>query len=639
VITTIYLVSYLLSLTAAGWTTIRLLDKQNQIHRNELWFPAFLTGSIILYILVSIIGPFSFSTTTSICIIIAMLIFGTFSLSEMRKSIKILCKTLQITARGDKLTLLYGTLIFFSMCLTLIQAFAPPNDYDSINYHLAIPVHDLEKGRIDAAWYKGNFAFFPSLAEHQVRITLAIAGIQATQVITWIFGLFLLIGTFILSYRLSRQKIVATLAVLLLISTRIIIGEIATCYVEIQLACFSVLAYISYENFRRNDCRIWVIVFAIAIAGGVLVKYIAFVLPLCFLPLIVHDLVKKRVSYTNLILLIFIVILLLAPHCVRNYYYTGNPVFPLGMSIFNPNMPSTLPGLSQDIFGRERNILNFLRIFWDISILPTHLFDGAMLGSPYFLVFLPFALFAGSKNLLPLCIIILGYVAAWHWGMTRQVRFLVPIMPFVAIIASIGACQLSLILQGKIRWFFHFIVGILVLNQSLFVAVYAALRIPAAIGIVSASEYHNKTPAMNGSHFEVCEFIKRNLTSGASYVSILIPHSSYCPQSSAIIPPVFPEQIKGYFLNQIIPEELKASELAAEFAGRHVEFVAVTSNAEFRSGPDSAPYYLEMDISLGTGNMGKKIKKALEKLTPVYADKYNAVYSGSEVIKTLSELD
>ena len=627
----------LLALVGAGWTLLRRVDIAGCVRGGERWLAAYLMGALLLYFLVFFSGFFIFSKTSAIAVVLVIVAFAVLAIPEVARDLQRSCST-GLAVLRDRWLLVTWAVIVTSMLLMLVQAFAPPNDYDSLNYHLAIPRNDLEQGVIAPHWYKGVFNFFPALGEHHVRIALAIAGEGAAQATTWVFGVFLVLGTALLTMRAGFGPRAAALAVLMLISVRGVVWEMATCYVEIQLAVFVVFAYLTYDKWRAGKGAIWGGLFGVALAGGVLIKYHGLVVPFCFLPLIIADLIKGRIKIVGLIGVAGLCLLMLLPHLIRNLAYTGNPVFPIVNGLFNPDS-RTFFSVDDDPFGRSRTLLNYARILWDISILPTHLFDGAMIGAPYLLVFAPFAFFGPRERILPMAIVFFTYLAFWHWGMTRQVRFLIPVFPFLAAFSAIGTFTLWQELTRRTRLIFAIAGSVLLINQLLFVGIYALIRIPPAVGLVSAEDYHAKTPTMNGAYYGACRYIESRLTKGDTYISLLEPHSYYCPQASAIVAPAFPEEARSYWLTGASLKELSSVELATEMERRQVKFVVLETAREFRFGANSASTVVESDYSSNPmKRMGKHLQPAVKALKPLFEDHNSRVYDAEEVRKKLRQL-
>lgn len=620
------------ALVGAGWRILGLFDPRGEVVGGLKWIYSFAIGALLLYFLIFFSGLFIYSRSSSFVIV------GLLILMSWGRSKQIVADLgfhfHSISRHGFGANHVIIILLMVLVSALFVQSFAPPNDYDSINYHLALPKYDLELGYISPNWYKGAFSFFPSLAENHVRVGLAIGGAPLAQLFTWVFGLFLMVGIYQLVLEIGGTRMVAAAAVLMFVLIRSVTWEFATCYVELHIAFYGVLAYLSFEKLRAQGGRCWAILFGLSLAGGILVKYHGYVLLLCFVPLLFAEVISGKIKKSSVVLAGVIVLALTLPHYVRNLFYTGNPVFPLLNSHFNPGHPNIF-SIDEDLYGRTRTLLNYLRILWDISVLPTHLFDGAMIGAPFLLAFAPLAFIRPSRKCWTLLSIVLVYLAFWHWGMTRQVRFLIPIFPFLAALSATGFFNLWAIVRGHERILVGALSLVLLVNQLVFFGIYAIIRIPPALGFVSPDRYHAETPTMTGSYYGACRFVEDSLKPGERYLSFLDPHSFYCPQSSAIVAPAFPEESKWLLTGRVLPK-LSPETLKSELIQRNVAYVILETVREFRSGPKSASKLVMRDYSTGQmSRMGEIIQPILMELQPIYHDHNTAVYRASDLILRL----
>jgi len=514
----------------------------------------------------------------------------------------------------------------------IVQGLAPPSDYDSLNYHLALPQRDLEQGRIEADWYGGAFAFFPQLSEHLYRLSLAVIGQDAAQPVTGLFGIFLALGSALLAQALGQSALVAALAALMTVAVRATVWELATCEVEPQLAVFTACSLLMLLRWRTGGGMPAAILFGMMVGGGALVKYHGLVIGACFLPVILCDLAAGRVRWREVAAAGIIAAAAVAPHCLRNFYYTGNPLFPLLTEIFNPGVPRQFDIAGS--FGRGRSLLDFLRVAWDVSILPTWYFDGAVLGAPYFLAFAPIALtMARRPGAVPLAMVTLIYFAAWFWLLSQQVRFLIPVTPCLAVFAAVGVARAWLLSAraGKVA---TIVTGVLLAaTQGLFVGAYAGMRLPAALGRVEPAHYLVATPTFGGSFYGACTFVRERLAPQEWILAMIAPHSYYCPQARAIVSPALPEEQAFWAQGKSLPD-LDAGELAQALDRYRVRFVIVPGQREFRRGVALAPTIEDTDLQ--KDRFGRVLAPVLRELTPLYHDSTAAVYDGTAVMQALT---
>ena len=623
---------------AAGWTVIRVLDRGAVFILPERLLAAFCLGCVMLYLGVFAVGPFRMNAAAMAAVVVAVGLIGVPGWPGFGRWLRQgeAGSALGRLIRAEPRAALIWVITSVSLLCLLIQGLAPPSDYDSLNYHLALPQRDLEQGFIGPDWYGIGFAFFPQLSEHLVRIALALGGEQATQPVTGLFGLALALATALVTRRLGFPPVAAALAALMVVSVRMTVWELSTCEVEPQLATFTTLTLLAAMVWRGGGGRAAAVLFGLAAAGGALVKYHGLVVAACFAPLLLADLAARRIRLAELGLAILAAAVLLAPHFVRNLILTGNPVFPLLNPLFQPG-GADFVGFAQ-AFGRSRSALDLLRVYWDVSILPTYYFDGVMLGAPYLLAFAPLVLAARGwwKLALPMLVVILLYTIAWFWLLSQQVRFLAPILPYLTVLAAMGAHSAWSGGGKAVRSAVAAAGLILAANQGLFVGVYAVLRLPPALGRVDALSYLDGTPTLLGSFYGACSYIRQRLGPEDWVLGILSPYSYYCPQARAVISPYLPEEQDYWAKGKPLPV-LGPAELAKAMELLNVRFVVLPQEREIREGLYLTPEIRQTDI--GGDRFGRLLAPVIGALTPLYKDRTAVVYDGRELGKALKRTE
>ena len=174
--------------------------------------------------------------------------------------------------------------------------------------------------------------------------------------------------------------------------------------------------------------------------------------------------------------------------------------------------------------------------------------------------------------------------------------------------------------------------AVLALNQALFVGIYALLRLPPALGLVSGLSYHTNTPTMTGAFYGPCLYMRERLGPDQKILSLLVPHSYYCPQAQAIVAPAFPEEA-DYWLTDRKLAPLSRLDLAEGMERHKVAFVVLERSREYKSGPASAPSLVEADYS--KDRMGALLQEVTRSMEPLYQQQTAAVYDGPAIIAAL----
>lgn len=634
--TTLFLSLFALVTIGAGTSLLAGLGAARHFATDARLAVAFGLGCLLLYVAVATVGPFRLDVASVGAIAAAM---AAMAVPAWIGWFRHLCR-LDLRAsvrnglawcRANPAVAGLMAVISLSLLSLVVQGMAPPNDYDSLMYHIAIPRRDVEQGYIGPNWEQSLFSFFPALAEHMYRVALVLSGEAAAQSITALFGIALALGTHALARQLGLGPVTSALAVLMAISVRATVWELATCEVEAVLGCYVVLLLLAYLRWREEKSLGLMLLLGLLAAAGVATKYHGLTVALGLAPLVLWESVRRPRLLAQVLAGAAVALGVLAPHLIRDFIYTGNPIFPVMNHLFDPDGPDFYRYFGSE-FGRPRGVLNLLRVYWDASVLPTYYFDGAMLGTPYLLAFAPMAVLARLRSTLPLVLVIVVYTLVWYTTMSQQVRFLLPITPLFAVFAAAGAGWL----WDNSRWMARIAVvigaGALALAQAGFVGIYSALRLPPALGLVDRASYLAGTPTMDGNFYLSCHWIEQRLGADERILSLLIPHSYYCPQSRAIISPALPGEEAYWLRGEELPP-LDARQLAQALREHAVRYVIVERSRELRSGPASAPRIVIRDLS--TDRIGRLLSPVLAQLDPKYVDSQSAVYDAAELAEAL----
>jgi hypothetical protein len=152
--------------------------------------------------------------------------------------------------------------------------------------------------------------------------------------------------------------------------------------------------------------------------------------------------------------------LLAFPWYLQNVLRTGNPVFPFFWDLFpthsaawDAERANALEVFLRELYGQHDGFLDALALPWRVSVLAAEddprLYDGVL--GPAFLILAPFAIALAIRGSIRWRIV--GLVAAiglvaWA-SQSQQLRFLLPLMPFVAILGTAGLARLFPVRQWR----------------------------------------------------------------------------------------------------------------------------------------------------------------------------------------------
>jgi hypothetical protein len=625
-----------LVLTGAGWSLVRWLDRSGGLTSLERAFAGFLLGALALHFAVFAIGPLRLDAVSMggvAAVLTLAALPGLFAMPWKEAAAQF--QIVRTRLRDDPFLALL-VLGLLAVCLSsFLQALAPPNDYDSLMYHLATPKLDIERGRMapDYARALAN-VFFPHLVSNLCRFALALAGEQAAQPTVALLGFAATLGTFLLARRAGCSAKTVLLAALMFAACRAVVWEMGTVEVDLPLSATSAAALLIYAVWREKPSGGLILLFGAMLGMGFNIKYQGGLMALAFGPLLLSDLILKRASLASLALAPLTALALFLPHLIETYHATGNAIFPL----FHHRLVAGGFPFYQDYdltYGTGRRIIDLLAAPWSISVAPMHFYDGMVLGAPYLIAFLPGLFLAKPypRHLSAFAVVAAAYFILWFFVQPQQVRFLMPLLPILCVMTAIGCRGLW---QGArdsrvARYAFAALALGLGLNEGMFAGIYAAIRLPVALGLQTPLDYHQKTPTLQGAFFATCRYISERLKPGESYISLLGPHSYYCPQLGAI-QRNFPDEDRDWLFSQQ-RHVIDFPDFLARIEARKIRFVIVPTSAENRRNDTGAQIVVQ--ANLADTRFGPFLMPALERLKPVMVERFSAAYDGEEVLTQL----
>jgi len=271
--------------------------------------------------------------------------------------------------------------------LFFVLSLAPPsgNDYDSLVYHLAVPAQWLRVGRIGELRYD-HHSYFPLVGEMLYALGLGVRGPVLAKLFHW--GMFVL-GAGVLAQmgRRAGGRAAGLWASALYVSLPMAGAEVTTAYVDLTFSAFAWAAIALfgeaiYANEEGNQRTSWLGCGAFCgfCIGS---KYLGW-LVFGFLGLwLLSQVARRRVKVAALAQLTIPCLLLGGGWYLRNWAWTGNPVFPFAYGIFG-GRGWTLQmahdyDASQAIYGFGHSPLDLVMLPWRLAMTPL---GNLVLGSP-----------------------------------------------------------------------------------------------------------------------------------------------------------------------------------------------------------------------------------------------------------------
>lgn len=358
---------------------------------------------------------------------------------------------------ASSILLLAGLVLLAAAVMPLCAV--PPVAKDALIHHLAVPKLYLEHGRIYEI--PGMvFSYYPMNLDLLYMIPLAFGNDIAPAFMHFAFALttawILFAWT---ASRLGRPWGLA--AALLFLSTPIVVKLSSTAYVDLGVIFFSTASLLLLLEWVESGFPTRALVVAGAACGLAMgTKYnalISFFLLLCavfFLQARYRETGRPSIhAACSGALFAFSALALFAPWAIRNYLWTGNPLYPLFDGLFNPG--------SAD--AASIGVLTYRELihgekWWEIAALPVRVFFEGADGDPArfdgvlnpFLFLLPwFGLLPLQKerNRPRLMWVLAAFSALFFFfamfTSVMRIRYISPIIPPVVILSIYGLYRLS----------------------------------------------------------------------------------------------------------------------------------------------------------------------------------------------------
>ncbi|MGQ9897656.1 MAG: ArnT family glycosyltransferase [Acidobacteriota bacterium] len=383
-----------------------------------------------------------------------------------------------------------------------VASLAPPVAKDALVYHLTVQKTYLAAGHFVELPHN-IFAYFPQLVEGLYACGLSVGSDRTAALVHTGFGFLLCLAT----YRLARASGLSTtggwLATAILASTPMVWLEAGWPYVDLVLTFYVVQALHWLLIWHTTGQMAGLVLAGVFFGGAASTKYLALPLALALIPVLLGWRSPQpslgRVIQT-LALFFGPLLVVAAPWYGRNLWLVHNPVFPLLYTQF----PTQSAGWDAE---RARLHLLFLQGYgsavkdwFDYLTLPWRVcwlartddirhYDGEI-GAVYFLLVPALGLWQrmGSRLRGLAVFAVLSFV---QWALSsQQVRFLLPVLPPVAVISVWFAAD-WLGVNRRLRWIGVVCLGLFITANALRTGELAVegQAIAAGLGVVPSEEY------------------------------------------------------------------------------------------------------------------------------------------------------
>jgi len=347
-------------------------------------------------------------------------------------------------------------LVLFAILIispVLLLPLYPPTAFDSTMYHLPYAKIYTQESRIVFTPYL-RYAVSPQTNEMLFTLAIRLYDGVSAQLIQFLMVGMLTIGLSAFGRRHFSQR-AGIWGAAIFLSNPMVLWLGASAYIDVGLALFVSMAIYSIFNWMHSKETRWLILGALFLGFSAGSKYSALFF-LILLGLLVLAIEVKNKKFLHAFLFIVIVAAIASPWYFRNWYYTGNPVFPFFGHIFGYEWwsPQDLYGQLNEMrsHGIGKSVQSFLLLPWNLAFKqPKFLMEAPY--SPIYLFALPF-LFFGLKRPKIRALIIIVFLYTLFWFNSAQVlRYLMPIMPILSLaVAASFKSFLERPFLNKVPW-------------------------------------------------------------------------------------------------------------------------------------------------------------------------------------------
>jgi hypothetical protein len=334
-------------------------------------------------------------------------------------------------------------LLLFCLLAGLLLTLTPEIGKDALIYHLAVPSLFLKHHGF--TFIPGNiFSNYPLHSEMLFLIGLFLQGDTLARGIHFFMLLFILLGMDqFIRYRMKGHDYPSlSLLIFSTIPSVFLVSHMA--YNDLFVTFYSMAAVFAFINWFGRPEKGWLILSGVFSGLALAGKYTALFLPFIGLLGILWAARYYRFRFGGafrlLLLYGFIVAIVGSPFYIKNWIVTGNPFYPFLYGIFGGRGWEPQQAQFYDYFvqslGMGRTFLDYILLPWNLSFLAkmdSPHFDG-MVG-PIFILTLPFAFMIRKPSMaLKFMGIYCVFMFLFWASAAQQIRYLIPIFPFLAII-------------------------------------------------------------------------------------------------------------------------------------------------------------------------------------------------------------
>jgi len=504
---------------------------------------------------------------------------------------------------------LVAIVTIIATCLPL--CFLPVTATDALVHHLAVPKWWFEAGRIaEIPWHE--WSYYPMLLNLGYLGLFTIHAPQLCGVYHLLFFLLIVAIVVEVALEITDDLFAARLAALLTVSLPVLVKLSTIPLVDLGLALSSLIAVGYFQRYLKDRRYLSISLAGIALGCAASTKYNGVLYAAIVTVVFVAGISRERGWLNATIILITCVALPLLPWLLKNWYWTGNPIYPLMKRLLGgPILVAS--GGPRGLNPIQHRMLIYGESWWDILLLPLRVFfqgedndprrfDGVM--NPILALGLLLPLIKPGR--IPLVTMWFPSAIFLVYAMvlsSARIRYLAPILPSLCICTALSLQRLVTarsLIQARLMTTVVIFFSFLLLAHYAMTELYSQAATMFVSGRISSEQY--LTHAL--PEYPLIQFINRELSPESKIYLIGTRNPFYYFNRSVLSRGYFsanevigwlrtgrsPSQISDAFhaigishlmvntgkVQQLLRESLTSEELARwnEFCQRYLEGVA-----------------------------------------------------------------
>lgn len=367
---------------------------------------------------------------------------------------------------GNIAAVLLCSIVLLFLAVEFILNLTPPISRDALIHHLAVPKLWLKHGGFyEIPW--ADYSYYPMNINLLYLVCLYFKNDIAPKFIHLGFGL----GTGWLIYIYLKQRYDrkwGLLGMVIFITTPIVVWLSTSAYIDLGMTFFStagLLAFIKWCDLEFKQIK-WLLISSICMGLAIGSKYNALI-ALLILNLMVmygyaHYTKRQLTAVKYGLIFLAVAVLIASPWYLKNLLQTGNPFYPLFNSIFQSINHTPVQEILHNEAAQKIGSLGFFQMrevmygesFWETLLIPLRMFfqgednsyryfQGIL--NPILILFLPFILLnkENKKDKFLFILFSVFFIIMAYFLTEKQVRYILPVLPFLSIIAVMGIKNLD----------------------------------------------------------------------------------------------------------------------------------------------------------------------------------------------------